>query len=135
MNNKNKGLDITRFVMSLLAIVWAIVLGVIVIDYFYTINKGDDIGNIFLIILFPIFVLMGVVLVINAIMGVTGIIKYFKNKNVALVDRNIATGRIVIKIIVSILGISLPLLVAYICDIVEVNKKKKLVIRSNHGRK
>ena len=135
MDNKNRGLDITRLVMSLLAIVWAIALGVIVIDYLYTINKGDDIGNIFLIILFPIFVLMGVVLVINAIMGVTGIIKYFKNKNVALVDRNIATGRIVIKIIVSILGISLPLLVAYICDIVEVNKKKKLVIRSNHGRK
>ena len=126
MDDKNRGLDITRLVMSLLAIVWAIALGVIVIDYLYTINKGDDIGNIFLIILFPIFVLMGVVLVINAIMGVTGIIKYFKNKNVALVDRNIATGRIVVKIIVSILGISLPLLVAYICDIVEVNKKKKI---------
>ena len=119
-----KGLDITRLVMSIIAIIWAIVLGVLVGDYFYTINKGDEIANVFLILLFPIFILMGVVLVINAIMGIIGVKKYFKNKNIALNDRNVGVGRIVVKIIISILGLSLPLLIAYICDILEVNKKK-----------
>lgn len=123
---ETKGLDITRLVMSILAIIWAIVLGIIVGDYFYTINKGDEIANIFLILLFPIFILMGVVLVINTIMGIIGIKKYFKNKNIALNDHNVGVGRIVVKIIISILGLSLPLLIAYICDIVEVNKKKKI---------
>ena len=122
---KTKGLDITRLVMSIIAIIWAIVLGVVIGDYFYTINKGDEIANVFLILLFPIFILMGVVLVINTIMGIIGVKKYFKNKNIALNDRNIGVGRIVVKIIISILGLSLPLLIAYICDIVEVNKKKK----------
>ena len=126
---KTKGLDITRLVMCILTIIWAIVLGVIVGDYFYTLNKGDDIGKIFLIFLFPIFILMGIVLVINAIMGIMGVKKYFKNKNIALVDRNISTGKIVGKIIIAILGLSLPLLVAYICDIVERNKKQKLLTK------
>ena len=123
---ETKGLDITRLVMSILAIIWAIVLGIIVGYYFYTINKGDEIANIFLILLFPIFILMGVVLVINTIMGIIGIKKYFKNKNISLNDRNVGVGRIVVKIIISILGLSLPLLIAYICDIVEFNKKKKI---------
>lgn len=69
---------------------------------------------------------MGVLLIINAIMGVIGIVKYLKNKNIALVDRNINTGRIVVKIIIAILGVSLPLVVAYICDIVEINKNKTI---------
>lgn len=120
---ETKSLDITRLIMSIIAIVWAIVLGVLVGDYFYTINKGDEIANIFLILLLPIFILMGVVLVINTIMGIIGVKKYFNNKNIALNDRNVGVGRIVVKIIISILGLSLPLLIAYICDIVEVNKK------------
>ena len=123
---RTKGLDITRLVMSILAIIWAIVLGVIVIDYFYTLNKGDEIANIFLILLFPIFILMGIILTINAIMGIIGVKKYFKNKNISLNDRNFGVGRIIVKIIISILGLSLPLLIAYICDIVEVNKKNNI---------
>ena len=122
---ETKGLDITRLIMSIIAIVWAIVLGVLVGDYFYTINKGDEIANIFLILLFPIIILIGIILIINTIMGILGVKKYFKNKNIALNDRNVGVGRIVVKIIIAILGLSLPLLVAYICDIVEVNKKKK----------
>ena len=122
---KTKGLDIIRLIMSLLAIIWAIVLGIIIGDYFYTINKGDEVGNLFLILLFPIFILMGVLLVINVIMGILGVKKYFKNKKTELADRNTNIGRIIIKIIIAILGVSLPLLVAYICDIVEVNKKNK----------
>lgn len=128
---KTKGLDITRLVMSIIAIVWAIVLGIIVGDYFYTINKGDDIGKMFLVLLFPIFILMGIILIINAIMGILGVKKYFKNKNLALNNRNTSTGRIVGKIIVSILGVSLPLLIAYICDIIERNKKQKLLATQN----
>ena len=122
---ETKGLDITRVVMSIIAIIWAIVLGIIVGDYFYTINKGDEIANIFLLLLFPIFILMGVVLVINTIMGIIGVKNYFKNKNISLNDRKVGVGRIVVKIIIALLGLSLPLLIAYICDIVEVNKKKK----------
>ena len=123
---KSKGLDITRLIMSIIAIVWAIVLGIIVGNYFYTIIKGDDIANIFLILLFPIFILMGIVLIINAIMGILGVKKYFKNRNVLLNERNMGVGHIVIKIIIAILGVSLPLMMAYICDIIEINKKKNL---------
>ena len=120
---KTKGLDITRLIMSIIAIIWAIVLGVLVCDYFYSLIKGDEVGNIFLIFLFPLFLILGVMLIINLIMGILGVKKYFNNKNTPLNDRNIGAGRIALKIIVAILGVSLPLLVAYICDIVEVNKK------------
>ena len=123
---ETRGLDITRLIMSVIAIILAIVLGVIVGDYFYTLNKGEDIGKIFLIFIFPIFMLMAVVLIVNAIMGVIGVTKYFKNKNIALVDRNNSNGLIIVKIIVAILGVSAPLLIAYICDIIEINKKKNL---------
>lgn len=123
---KTNGIDITRLIMSIIAIVWAITLGLVIGDYFYTINKGDEIANIFLILLFPIIMLMGIILVINIIMGIIGVKKYFNNKNIALNDRNVGVGRIVVKIIISILGLSLPLLIAYICDIVEINKKKTI---------
>lgn len=126
MQEKPKALDIIRLVMSILAIIWAIVLGWFVLDYFYSLIKGDDIGTMFLIFLMPIFLLLGVMLIINAIMGIFGVKKYFKNRNISLAERNVGVGRIVLKIIVAILGASLPLLIAYICDIVEASKKKKL---------
>lgn len=123
---KTKGLDVTRLIMSILAIICAIILGWLVFDYFYTLIKGNEAGTIFLIFLLPIFLILGVMLIINAIMGIIGVKKYFKNKNVMLQDRNTSTGRIVFKIIIAILGVSPPLLIAYICDIVEASKKKKL---------
>ena len=126
---KTKGLDIIRLVMSVLAIIWAIVLGVFILRYFYTLTKGDDISNIFLIFLLPILLIMGVLLIINMIMGITGVCKFIRNKNITLIERNIKTGHIVVKIIVSIIGLSLPLLIAYICDIVERNKKQKLLTK------
>ena len=125
--NGVKGLDITRLIMSILAIIWALVLGFIVGDYLYTLIKGDDISTIFLIFLFPIFMVMAVVLIINAIMGIVGVRKYFKNKNIELDNRSVGMGSIIVKIIIAILGVSIPLLVAYICDIVELNKSKQSI--------
>lgn len=126
---KTKGLDIIRLVMSVLAIIWAIVLGVFILRYFYTLTKGDDISNIFLIFLLPILLIMGVLLIVNMIMGITGVCKFIRNKNITLIERNIKIGHIVVKIIVSIIGLSLPLLIAYICDIIERNKKQKLLTK------
>lgn len=126
MKQNVKGLDITRLVLSILAIIWAVALGLLVFNYIRVLTEADDMGILFLILLFPIFLAFIVMLVINAIMGIIGVGKYFKNRNVELVNRNVGMGRIVGKMIVAILGLSPPLIISYICDITEVEKKKKL---------
>lgn len=126
MEKEVKGLDITRLVMSILAIMWAIILFVIVCDYFIKLKNGSSTDVIFLIFLLPIFFAMSVCLVINALLGLLGVHKYLKNKNIPLNERKVNIAKIIIKIIVALLGLSLPMLVVYICDITESNKKKEL---------
>ena len=123
---KTKGLDITRLIMSILAIVLGILLLIVVGNYYNDLRNSSAAGLVLGLLLLPIIFLVMACMIINLVLGIMGIKKHLDNKNIALEKRKIKKGGIIFKTIIAIIGLSLPMIIVYICDIVEYNNQNSI---------
>jgi len=119
MNNKNrKGLDIIRNVLSIIMLVLGIVLCVWAIGgTFQTLSEDEASGLAFL------FIIPGLIYGIAlCVLGCIGIIKHYKHKNNENYVKRINVTITIVKMILSLVVLtifSIPLIVYYICDLIE----------------
>lgn len=125
MDKKTKVFDITRLVMSVLVIVLGIILLFVVGIYYNNLIESSATGAILGLLMMPFILAIMLCCIINIILGIFGVKKYIDNKNIPLEDRKLKKGGILFKIIIAIIGLSLPMIIVYICDLIEYNKINK----------
>ena len=125
MDNKTKALDITRVVMSVLSIILGIILLMVVGKYYNNLRSSSGAGAILGLLMIPIFFAVMGCIIINIVLGIVGIKKYMDYKAVAPEDRKIKRGGIFFKTIIAVVGLSLPMIIIYICDLTEYNNLNK----------
>lgn len=125
MDKKTKVFDITRLVMGVLAIVLGIILLFVVGIYYNNLLESSAAGAILGLFMLPFILAIMACCIINIILGMLEVKKYIDNKNIPLEDRKLKKGGMFFKMIIAIIGLSLPMIVAYICDINEYNRINK----------
>ena len=124
MDKDVKSLDIVRLMMSVFSIILGIITLLLVGKYYNNLRSSSGAGAILGLFMMPIFFAVMGCIVINIVLGIVGIKKYMDYKTVALEDRKLKKGSILFKSIIAIIGLSLPMLVVYVCDLSEYNKQK-----------
>ena len=126
MDKRTKALDITRLVMSVLAIILGIITLVIIGKYYNNLRESSATGAILGLFMMPFIFAIMVCCIINIILGMLEAKEYIDNKNIPLEDRKLKKGGMLFKIIIAVIGLSLPMIVIYICDLNEYNRINKL---------